>query len=399
MGESRTLAHYDAIADEELSTEEHSDWNGHSSHVAGVVINSDSSDPAGKYRSMAPDVDLVVVRAFDREGRGSYADVIRGIDWLVVNKDYYGIRVLNLSFSAEPRSRYWDDPLNQAVMAAWQAGIVVVVSAGNTGPEAMSIGAPGNVPYVITVGAMTDNYTPEDLSDDRLASFSSAGPTKEAFVKPDLVAPGGHLTSILPLVSTLAIAHPEFHDGDRYFTMSGTSQAAGVVTGIAALILQQSPWLTPDDVKCRLMSTSHLAIDGEGNLAYSLFQQGAGLADAYAAVHSESTGCANQGLDVSKDLAGIEHYSGRARQDENGNYTIEGLDGFLWNDAFSGMTRSSGMTRFCGTMPSCGMMLSFGTTRFCGMAPFSGTMGFCGTTRFCGTMLSCGMTASHGATD
>ena len=75
-------------------------------------------------------------------------------------------------------------------MAAWQAGIVVVVSAGNTGPEAMTIGAPGNVPYVITVGAMTDNYTPEDLSDDRLASFSSAGPTKEAFVKPDIVAPG-----------------------------------------------------------------------------------------------------------------------------------------------------------------------------------------------------------------
>ena len=78
-------------------------------------------------------------------------------------------------------------------MKAWQAGIVVVASAGNTGPNPMSIGVPGNMPYVITVGAMTDNYTPSNAADDKLASFSSAGPTHEGFVKPDVVAPGGHV--------------------------------------------------------------------------------------------------------------------------------------------------------------------------------------------------------------
>ena len=79
------------------------------------------------------------------DGGGTYADVIRGIDWAVTNKDAYNIRVLNCSFSAPPQSSYWLDPLNQAVMRAWQAGIVVVASAGNTGPDPMTVGVPGNV--------------------------------------------------------------------------------------------------------------------------------------------------------------------------------------------------------------------------------------------------------------
>ncbi len=160
---------------------EGTDDNGHGTHVTGVALSSSVLDRTGFYRGIAPDADLVVVKAFDLHGQGNYADVIRGIDWVVTHKDDYGIRVLNLSFSAEPRSRYWDDPLNQAVMAAWQAGIVVVVSAGNTGPGAMTIGAPGNVPYVITVGAMTDNYTPEDLSDDRLTSVFCRRPDEGGF--------------------------------------------------------------------------------------------------------------------------------------------------------------------------------------------------------------------------
>ena len=121
--------------------------------------------------------------------QGSYLDVIRGIDWVVAHKDEYNIRVLNLSFSAPPQSYYWDDPLNQAVMQAWQAGIVVVAAAGNGGPDPMTVGVPGNVPYIITVGAMSDNYTPENPADDILASFSAAGPTVEGFVKPEVVAP------------------------------------------------------------------------------------------------------------------------------------------------------------------------------------------------------------------
>ena len=186
--------------------------------------------------------------------------MIRALDWVVSNHQAYGIRVLNLSFSAPPQSYYWDDPLNQAVMAAWQAGIVVVASAGNTGPEPMTIGVPGNVPYVITVGAMTDNYSPEDPSDDMMTYWSSAGPTIEAFVKPELVAPGGHLSGYMPSSGTLPQQYPDFYDSGQYFTMSGTSQAAAVVSGIVALLLQDEPWLTPDDVKCRLMANTVVGI-------------------------------------------------------------------------------------------------------------------------------------------
>jgi len=134
------------------------------------------------YQGIAPRTNVVMVKAFGERGEGSYANVIRGIDWIVHNRERLGIRVLNLSFSAPARSHYWDDPVNQAVMRAWQAGIFVVASAGNTGPSPMTIGVPGNVPYVLTVGAMTDSYTPDDRSDDRLTTFSAAGPTAERFV-------------------------------------------------------------------------------------------------------------------------------------------------------------------------------------------------------------------------
>ena len=139
--------------------------------AAGGAINL-----GGGYLGIAPQANLVIVRAFDGTGAGRYVDVIAGLNWIVANQKKYNIRVLNLSFGAPPQSYYWDDPLNQAVMAAWRAGIVVVTAAGNEGPDAMTIDVPGNVPYVITVGALTDNYTPYNGNDDRLASFSSTGP-------------------------------------------------------------------------------------------------------------------------------------------------------------------------------------------------------------------------------
>ena len=140
--------------------------------------------------------------------------MIRGIDWLVAHKDVYGIRVLNLSFSAPPQSHYWDDPLNQAVMAAWQAGIVVVASAGNTGPSPMTIGVPGNVPYVDHRGRHDRQLHADRIcGDDRLASFSAAGPTAEGFVKPEVVAPGGHIVALMNDDGRIALEHPEFHDG------------------------------------------------------------------------------------------------------------------------------------------------------------------------------------------
>ena len=148
------------------------------------------------------------MHAFNGTGAGRYVDVITGLNWIVANREKYNIRVLNLSFGAPPQSYYWNDPLNQAVMAAWRAGIVVVAAAGNEGPAAMTIDVPGNVPYVITVGALTDNYTPYNPNDDRLATFSSTGPTYEGFVKPEMVAPGGHMVASMSSSSYLANIDP-----------------------------------------------------------------------------------------------------------------------------------------------------------------------------------------------
>ncbi len=333
----RVRAHYDAINDALCLLEEDvscgGDVHGHGTHVAGVVLNSRITD-FGDFGGIAPDAGLVVVRALGDDGSGSYADVIRGIDWVVDNKDVHDIRVLNLSLSAPVRSHYWEDPLNQAVMAAWRAGIVVVASAGNTGPDPMTIGVPGNNPYVITVGAMSDGYSSLVPSDDFLTSFSATGPTHEGFVKPELVAPGGHIISKMQSDTVLSDLHLEYRFGDQYFQMSGTSQAAAVVSGVVALMLEQDPGLSPDDVKCRLMASARPAVDAAGELAYSVFQQGTGLVNAYDAVFGSASGCANRGLDVDLDLAGLNHYAGLAREAEDGGFYLAGHEGFVWNEGF-----------------------------------------------------------------
>jgi len=327
-GRDKFWGTYDAINNSisNYSNEE----SGHGTHVASIAGNADY-DVYGKVYGVAPNAALVGIKAFDRDGKATYADVIRGIDWALQVKDQINLRVLNMSFSGPARSYYWEDPLNQAVMKAWQAGIVVVASAGNNGPDPMTIGVPGNVPYIITVGAMTDNYTESDSSDDKVATFSAAGPTVEGFVKPEIVAPGGHLSGLMAFDSQLVIEHPEFFDGGKYFEMSGTSQAAGVVSGVVALMLAQEPTLTPDEVKCRLMDSAHTAFDDTGKLAYSVFQQGAGMVNAADALNSSATACANQALNITQDLNGDEHFFGPSNINEDGNFYVEGLgEEYVW---------------------------------------------------------------------
>jgi len=327
-GRDKFWGTYDAINNNlsNYSNEE----SGHGTHVASIAGNADY-DVYGNVYGVAPNAALVGIKAFDAEGKATYADVIRGIDWALQVKDQINLRVLNMSFSGPARSYYWEDPLNQAVMKAWQAGIVVVASAGNNGPDPMTIGVPGNVPYIITVGAMTDNYTESDSSDDKLASFSAAGPTFEGFVKPEIVAPGGHLSGLMAFDTQIVQEHPEFHDGGRYFEMSGTSQAAGVVSGVVALMLNQEPALTPDEVKCRLMDSAHAAYNDNGELAYSIFQQGSGVVNAADALASSATACANKALDIAQDLAGDDHFFGPANINDDGNFYIEGLgEEYVW---------------------------------------------------------------------
>ncbi len=318
------------------------DGYGHGTHIMSTVAHP-AYERNARYTGIAPGADLVSVRAFDDAGLGSYIDVIEGIEWVLRQREALDIRVLNLSFGAQPQSRYWDDPLNQAVMAAWEAGIVVVASAGNEGPDAMTIGVPGNVPYVITVGAASDNHTWRDVSDDFLSTFSSAGPTTEAFVKPDLLGPGDRVLGLMPPASHLAQTYgAQSQVRGAYHALSGTSQAAAITSGVAALLLQADPGLDPDTVKCRLMASAQLAMASESTLQYSLFQQGAGLVNAWEAVHSDARDCANVGMDVAADLAGEQHYMGPAAMSEAGDFYIvdaEGYpieaDGYVWGGRYT----------------------------------------------------------------
>ena len=136
------------------------------------------------------------------DGTGLDSDVIAGIDWAVANRARYNIRVINLSLGHPVTEPAALDPLDQAVARAVQAGVIVVVAAGNDGvastgaPILGGITVPGNSPLAITVGALNTQGT-VDRSDDTLATYSSRGPTKyDLTVKPDLVAPGNKIISL-----------------------------------------------------------------------------------------------------------------------------------------------------------------------------------------------------------
>ena len=317
------------------------DKNGHGTHLASIMVNSQKGADKS-YNGIAPDANLVVVRVLDKQGHSDYETVIKGINWVVRHSDEYNIKVLNLSLTGEVIAPYWADPLNRAVTKAWARGITVITCAGNQGPDPMTVSVPGNNPYVITVGAFTDAYTPKDWTDDYLAEFSAAGPTQDAFIKPDLIAPGAHMMGMMGKNSYISQQHEANQVGDtKYFEMSGTSQAAAVVTGVVALMYQQNPDLTPDEVKYRLMITSMPMIEGgvEPEIAkanYSVFQQGAGRINAPDAVFAVEgvDGIANAGMNIKKDLKDEEHYQGFAYYDEEtGSYGVYGVE--TTNDGYS----------------------------------------------------------------
>jgi serine protease AprX len=310
------------------------DPNGHGTHVGGVIANGQSGED-NEFNGIAPDVNLAGVRVLNEQGYGTYEKVIQGIQWVLQNKDAYNIRVMNLSLVSSVQSPYWADPLNQAAMQAWAAGVVVVVAAGNEGPGPMTIGVPGNNPYVITVGAFTDNYTPYSWDDDYITPFSAAGPTLDAFVKPDVMAPGAHVVSTMNAGAYMSGEYPEDRVHPEYFQMAGTSQAAAVVSGVAALTLSANPDLTPDQAKFRIMYTSFLWIDpATTNALYSMWQQGAGRVNAPGAAFEEmEVGNANAGMDINADLAGTQHYQGFTEYNETGEFYLLGYG--TWSGGYS----------------------------------------------------------------
>ena len=325
----RVVAHYNAIHDSE--SEPLVDKGGHGSHMASIIANSDPVPHAAgsEYKGVAPASNLIPVTAVSPDGDGDFLDIIRGIQWVVENKDAFNIRVLNLSLTATPRFAYWEDPMNQAVLKAWQAGITVVVAAGNDGPEWQSIGSPGNNPYVLTVGALTDTWTPEDRRDDYIPDFSSRGPTPMGHIKPDLVTPGGHIPGLVPHNSTLAIENPNYILNSGEFVSTGSSQSAAVVSGMAALLLSAKPELSNDDIKCLLMTSAEPAISRDGRFAYSPFTQGSGSANVARALTLGDTTCAQSALEIDLAVSGMEKLEGPATRNTAGAPTLPNLSNML----------------------------------------------------------------------
>ena len=310
------------------------DPNGHGTHITGVIANSQVGTDK-EWNGVAPGVKLVEVRVLDQTGAGTYEHVIQGIQWVIKHKAQYNIRILNLSLVSTVQSPYWADPLDQAVMRAWASGIVVVAAAGNGGPAPMTIGVPANTPYVVTVGAFTDNYTPSNWNDDYIAPFSAAGPTLDGFTKPDVMAPGAHIVSTMLPNTYIAKNHEANRVANQYFSMAGTSQAAAVTTGVAALILSKNPGLSPDQVKYRLMQTAFPWVDPATTRAgYSIWQQGAGRINAPDAVFAQVKGSANGGLDIRADLSGAKHFEGYSYYDAaSGTFRLRG-DFASWDGGY-----------------------------------------------------------------
>ena len=324
-GETRVAQHFNAISNTEGAVLE--DQGGHGSHMASIVANSGRvSRPNGSgYLGIAPNASLIPVTAIAPRGDGDFMDIIRGIQWVVANREALNIRVLNLSLTATPQVAYWMDPMNQAVMKAWEAGIAVVVAAGNDGEQWGTIGSPGNNPYVITVGAFTDSWTPNDRRDDYIPEFSSRGPTPEGFIKPDLIAPGGHITGLIPHDSNLARENPNYFLPTGEFVSTGSSQAAAVVSGLIALLLEVKPELTNDEVKCLLTTSAEPALSRDGRLAYSPFVQGAGRVNGSRALTVGDTHCDQQQLDIRAAVSGRETLYGPALTEKDGSPTLPGL--------------------------------------------------------------------------
>jgi serine protease AprX len=293
------------------------DQFGHGTHVAGLIAGNGHSSTGKQYtrtfEGIAPQANIINLRVLDQNGEGSDSAVINAISTAIQLKPLFNIRVINLSLGRAIYESYTLDPLCQAVEKAWKNGIVVVVAAGNNGRYQATNGygtvtAPGNDPYVITVGAMKPMGTPT-RNDDLIASYSSKGPTAlDRIAKPDLVAPGNLLVSLEAPNSTLFTGYPgndvpySFYEvggssapSSLYFTLSGTSMATGVVSGIVADLLQKSPSLTPDQVKARLMKTAWKSLPAYSSTTdpttgitytdqYDVFTVGAGYIDVEAAL-------------------------------------------------------------------------------------------------------------------
>jgi serine protease AprX len=254
------------------------DGFGHGTHMAGIIAGQDAelrttSSPFA-FAGVAPDARILNMKVATGDGGADVTGVIAAIDWVVQHRYDQGmnVRVINLAYGTASTQGTDVDPLAHAAQNAWRHGIVVVAAAGNDGATSDSLLMPAADPYVVAVGAV-DHQGTADLTDDTVADFSNDGNDTR---RPDLLAPGKSVVSLRVPHSYVDDLYPEGRIANdkekRYLRGSGTSQATAVVAGTVALLLQQRPELTPDQVKALLTRTADpLAVAGP--------EQGSGVVD------------------------------------------------------------------------------------------------------------------------
>jgi serine protease AprX len=230
--------------------------------MASIIAGRDQAEAPNVYaqnnthlfNGIAPDAHIVSIKVAASDGAADVSQVIAAIDWTVshANDPGLNIKVLNLSYGTDSNQDPSVDPLDYAVENAWQAGITVVVSAGNDGTSKQQLDDPANDPLVLAVGADDPNNT-DHVNDDTVPAFAQRG-TAARHV--DVIAPGVHLLGLRDPGSYIDQNNPSAVVHNRFFRGSGTSQSAAVVSGLAALYLSKYPSATPDQVKHVLMTTA-----------------------------------------------------------------------------------------------------------------------------------------------
>src|SRR6266576_5821003 len=226
--EGSVLARLDFVGDGAILL----DPSGHGTFVAGLIAAHGET-----FKGVAPDAKLVSLRVLDQNGKGTMHSVLAAFDWLLQNRAQMHIKVLNLSFGAPQRSSYHRELLAGVVESAWFAGVAVVAAAGNGGPASGTVAMPGADPFVITVGSFADQGTLA-TNDDRESVFSSRGPTRDGFTKPDVLAPGEHVVSLRVPGTALDRDVAKDLPAGPYARLSGTSASTAMVAGAAADILE-----------------------------------------------------------------------------------------------------------------------------------------------------------------
>ena len=216
---------------------------GHGTHLAGLIA-SDRPDARG----IAPDASLLSLKVGAGNGAVDVSQRVAAIDWVVQHRDEHVIRVLVLSYGTDGTQDPQLDPLSHAVEVAWDHGIAVVVAVGNHGQSSDPVVNPATNPNVIAVGAVDTRATTTTL-DDRVPAFSAPGTPER---RPDVFAPGVGIESLGAPGGYLDQTYPAARRDSQLFRGNGSSQAAAIVGGAAALLLQARPDLSPDDVKAVL---------------------------------------------------------------------------------------------------------------------------------------------------